>query len=63
MHRSYPGKWVLARKPQVGQPKTIMINDEKFTSEQCADAYASIEISELEKGTEKLATNMAGWFK
>ena len=63
MHRSYPGKWVLARKPQVGQPKTIMINDEKFTPEQCADAYASIEISELEKGTEKLATNMAGWFK
>ena len=64
LHRAYPGPWVLARKPKVGPPKTIAVKDgEKFTGEECADAYGKIEVSELEKGSEKLAENLAGWFK
>jgi hypothetical protein len=64
MHRAYPGPWVLARKPKVGPPKTIAVKEGvKFSGEECADAYSKIEVSELEKGTEKLAENFAGWFK
>ena len=63
MHRAYPGDWILARKPKVGAPKTIASQKDMFTGAECAEAYGSIEVSELEKGTEKLAENMAGWFK
>ncbi|KAL3770470.1 hypothetical protein ACHAW5_006649 [Stephanodiscus triporus] len=64
MHRAYPGPWVLARKPKVGPPKTIALKEgTKFTVEECADAFGKIEISELEKGTEKIAENVVGWFK
>jgi hypothetical protein len=64
MHRAYPGDWILARKPKVGAPKTIASKKgERFSGEECREAFASIEISDLEKGTEKLAENMASWFK
>lgn len=64
MHKAYPGPWVLARKPTVGPPKTIASKKGgKFSGEECAEAFGKIELSELERGTEKLAENMAGWFK
>jgi hypothetical protein len=64
MHRAYPGPWILARKPKVGAPKTIGSKDGKrFSRDECREAYGNIEISDLEKGTEKLAENMANWFK
>ncbi|KAL3794179.1 hypothetical protein HJC23_012886 [Cyclotella cryptica] len=64
MHRAYPGPWMLARKPKVGAPKTIAIKQgEKFSGEECKDAFGKVEISELERGTERLAENMANWFK
>ena len=64
MHRAYPGPWILARKPTVGTPKTIALKDDsKFTKDECREAYDKIEISELERNTEKLAENMANWFK
>ena len=62
MHRAYPGEWMLARKPKVGPPKTIGLSGSKFTLEECKDAYDKIEVSDLEKGTEQLAENLAGWF-
>ena len=63
LHRAYPGSWILARKPKVGAPKTIATNPSKFNGEECRKAYETIEISDLEKGSEKLAENMANWFK
>lgn len=64
MHRAYPGPWVLARKPKVGPPKTIALKEgAKFSGEECEEAFGKIEVSDLEKGTEKLAENMASWFK
>jgi len=65
MHRAYPGPWVLARKPTVGAPKTIALKEGgmKFSGEECEEAFGKIEVSDLEKGTEKLAENMVGWFK
>ena len=63
MHRAYPTDWILARKPKVGAPKTIATYSDKPTEEQCAEAYDSIELSDMEKTTENLAENLAGWFK
>lgn len=64
MHRAYPGQWLLARKPKVGPPKTIALKEgSAFSAEECEAAFGQIEVSELEKGTEKLAENLAGWFK
>lgn len=63
LHRSYPGRWVLARKPKVGAPKTILVTDDKPTPEEGAQAFDSIEISDMEKGVEDMVTNVAGWFQ
>ncbi|KAL7441971.1 hypothetical protein ACHAXM_008140 [Skeletonema potamos] len=63
MHRAYPGKWLLARKPKIGAPKTIASKEDMFNGDECEEAYSKIEVSDLEKTTENLAMNMAGWFK
>lgn len=62
MHRAYPGQWVLARKPRVGPPKTIALQEGKFSGDDFKEAYSQIEVSDSEKGMEKLAENVAGWF-
>mmetsp|Transcript_13520 Transcript_13520/g.19947 ORF Transcript_13520/g.19947 Transcript_13520/m.19947 type:complete len:352 (+) Transcript_13520:246-1301(+) len=62
LHRSYPGDWVVARKPKVGQPKVILTQPEIPTMEQCRAAYDSIELSEVEKGVENVLENVSGWF-
>ncbi|KAL7536108.1 hypothetical protein ACHAXR_010183 [Thalassiosira sp. AJA248-18] len=60
MHTAFPDRG----KPPVGPPKTIALKEGgKFSGDECEEAYGKIEVSELEKGTEKLAENMAGWFK
>jgi hypothetical protein len=63
LHHAYPGPWILARKPKVGPPKTITTKKERFSMEEYANAYATIEMSELEKTSEKFAENVMGWFK
>ena len=63
MYRAYPGKWQLARKPAVGQPKTILTQDTKPTNSECQAAYDSLEIGGLEKGVETALENVAGWFR
>lgn len=62
LHRSYPGDWVVARKPKVGQPKVILTQPEIPTMGQCRDAYDSIELSDIEKGVENVLDNVSGWF-
>jgi Domain of unknown function (DUF1995) len=63
LYRSYPGDWVLARKPSVGQPKTILSQREKPTAEQCRVALESLELSDVERGLENVLQNAAEWFK
>ena len=63
MYRAYPGKWQLARKPAVGQPKTILTQETKPTHAECQVAYDSLEIGGLEKGVETALENVAGWFR
>ena len=64
VHRAYPGPWVLARKPKVGPPKTFARKEgAPFTEGECAEAFAGVEVSGVERGAEKLAENVASWFK
>lgn len=63
MYRAYPGEWVLARKPKVGQPKTILTQATKPTREECQAAYEALEVGDLEKNMEDFVDNVAGWFR
>ena len=63
MYRAYPGDWKLARKPNVGRPKTILTQNEKPTKEVCGEAFDNLEITDLEKNVEGFVDNVAGWFR
>jgi hypothetical protein len=63
LYRAFPGNWVLARKPKVGQPKTILTQETKPTKEECKAAHDQIEIGDLEKNVEGFVDNVAGWFR
>lgn len=63
LYRSYPGNWVMARKPKVGQPKPMLTQDTKPTFDECQTAYDELEIGDLEKGVESALENVAGWFR
>ena len=63
LHRAYPGKWVLARKPKVGPPKAIGVYMDRPGEEECRVAYDAIELSDVERGVESALQNVAGWFK
>mmetsp|Transcript_5173 Transcript_5173/g.15055 ORF Transcript_5173/g.15055 Transcript_5173/m.15055 type:complete len:396 (-) Transcript_5173:206-1393(-) len=63
LYRAYPGDWVLARKPSVGRPKTILSQSTKPTGDECFTAFDELEISDLEKNVEGFVDNVAGWFR
>jgi len=65
LYRAYPGPFVLARKPKVGQPKPIRTYDKgrRPTLEECEEAYSTVELSDVEKGVEGVAENVANWFQ
>jgi hypothetical protein len=63
LYRAYPGDWVLARKPNVGRPKTILSQSDKPTKEECLKAFDELEVSDLEKNMEGFVDNVAGWFR
>lgn len=63
LHRVYPGKWILARKPKVGSPKTILVTEERPSAAEAEKVFESLEVSDLEKGVEDMVQNVAGWFK
>jgi hypothetical protein len=63
LYRAYPGDWVLARKPNVGRPKTILSQSKKPTQQECQQAFDELEITDLEKNVEGFVDNVAGWFR
>eukprot|EP00978_Attheya_sp_CCMP212_P027705 scaffold93400_cov41-Attheya_sp.AAC.1 len=63
LHRSYPNDWILARKPKVGSPKTILVQPNRPTPDECQTAYENIQLDDLEKGVENVLDNVASWFK
>ena len=63
VHRAYPNDWLLARKPKVGQPKVIAQQSNRFSNEECQDAYENMEVGEMEEAVENVIENVANWFK
>lgn len=63
LYRAFPGDWVLARKPKIGQPKTILTQSTKPTNEECKQAFDEQEIGDLERNVEGFVENIAGWFR
>lgn len=63
IYRAYPGNWQLARKPAVGQPKTILTKRTKPTNAECQEAHDNLEVGDLEKSVETALENVAGWFR
>lgn len=63
LYRAYPEDWVLARKPSVGPPKTILSQSKKPSPEDCREAFEQLEITDLEKNVEGFVDNVAGWFR
>lgn len=62
LYRAYPGDWVMARKPKVGQPKPLLTQKSKPTTDECQVAYEGMEISDIEQGVENALENVVGWF-
>lgn len=63
LYRAYPGDWVLARKPRVGQPKTILVQSDRPSFTQCKTAFDALELTDMEQGVENVLENVAGWFR
>lgn len=66
LYRSYADggrDWILARKPSVGQPKTILVQATRPTEEECKEASDALELTEVEKNVERAMENVAGWFR
>lgn len=63
LHRSYPGEWIMARKPKVGPPKTVFIQENRPTVEDCKRGYEGIEVGGVEQGIEDALENVSAWFK
>jgi hypothetical protein len=63
LYRGYPGDWIMARKPKVGQPKPLLVQNQKPTIDECQKAYESLELGDLERGVETALENVAGWFR
>lgn len=62
LFRTFPGDWVLARKPKIGAPKTILVQPSRPNEKDSKKAYNSIELSDVEKGVESVVENFSGWF-
>lgn len=63
LYHAYPGKWTLARKPKVGQPKSILTQEKRPTAEECKQSFDSLVLTDLEKGVEDAIENVASWFR
>mmetsp|Transcript_30117 Transcript_30117/g.82750 ORF Transcript_30117/g.82750 Transcript_30117/m.82750 type:complete len:368 (-) Transcript_30117:86-1189(-) len=62
LFHSYPGNWVMARKPAVGAPQTIQTFDHRPSPEECHEAFDKVEISPVEQKVEGALEGVASWF-
>jgi hypothetical protein len=63
LYRAYPGGWLLARRPKVGKPKVILTQAECPTATQCKAAFENMELTDVERGVEKMLDSVSGWFR
>jgi hypothetical protein len=64
LYRAYKqGDWLLARKPAVGPPKTILSQTNRRTGEECRAAFQGLELSDMEENVENAMESVANWFR
>lgn len=63
LYRAFPNEWIVARKPKIGRPKPIGTFSSAPSEEQCANAFQSMELGDLEKGFEDALDSVSSWLK
>jgi Domain of unknown function (DUF1995) len=65
LHRTYGKNWILARKPKVGPPETILVQEMKPTDEECRFALDELGLSSdaATNIVESAALGIAQWFR
>lgn len=63
LHKAFPSDWIIARKPKVGNPKTIATFLNRPTDDECREAFDGIEVGGIEKNVENALENFATWVK
>ena len=64
MHSAYGKSWILARKPKVGPPETILFQESRPTNDECTEALKKIApLTEGENIVQNAALNIANWFR
>jgi Domain of unknown function (DUF1995) len=56
-------QWIVARKPNVGQPKTILVTKNRPTDNEIQTAYNNLQLSDIEKNVETALDNVSKWFR
>lgn len=63
MFYRYGKEWVLARKPKIGPPQSILVQTSKPGEQECQAAFDSLELSAVERSMENVLENASSWFK
>jgi Domain of unknown function (DUF1995) len=65
LHCAYGKSWILARKPKVGQPETILVQESRPTNEECAQSLKKISPPDVEDANfvQNAAISIANWFR
>lgn len=63
MFHRYGKQWVLARKPKIGPPQSILVQDSKPDEKECKVAFDTLELSAVERNVENVLENASTWFK
>jgi hypothetical protein len=63
LYRAFPSEWVLARKPKIGKPISILSTLKRTTPEECQRAYETAEISDVERGVGTVVDSISSWLK
>jgi Domain of unknown function (DUF1995) len=65
LHCAYGKSWILARKPKVGQPETVLVQEARPTIEECGEALKKVSPLGVEDTNfvQNAALNIANWFR
>jgi hypothetical protein len=63
LYHCFQKPWVLARKPKIGPPRSILTQENKPNVEECRAAFDALELSPVERNVENVLENAASWFR
>jgi Domain of unknown function (DUF1995) len=65
LHRVYGSNWILARKPKVGQPKTLHVQETRPTDDECRLVIEKLGVKDSEGSNfvENAVLSVANWLR